>query len=250
MDRATMTGFYPAGNCLRRAIVVLRHQGLKSFWFKILGELGYRRMLLLERSLAQPLSEVIARLQVRVDVLRESEVDEYLAFRPDTPRSKVTERIRLGHQCYFARHEGRIVTACWIATRPVWSEYLDCEIPLAAGDAYLFDKFTLPAFRGLRVGTAVRMRQQRELQQAGYRRTICAIVPENKPALRDVPKGGYKPFAVIGRFKIGRWRRTFQRTLPEELGLTGPDALGRCSGAEESNLAPLPIAILADEDRA
>ena len=217
MDRATMCEFYPAGNVVRRAIAVLRHQGLKSFWFKILGELGYRRLLLLERSLAQPVSEVIAGLPIRVDVLQETDVDDYLVFRPDTPLTSVTERLTLGHRCYLARHEGRIVAACWTATRSVWSEYLGCEIGLGAGDAYLFDRFTLPAFRGLRIGNAVRMRQLRNLQQAGYRRTISAIMLENKPALRDIAKGGAKPFAVIGRFKFGRWQRTFRRRWTGEL---------------------------------
>jgi hypothetical protein len=212
-----MTDFYPTGNAVRRAIAVLRYQGLRSFWFKILGELGYRRMLLLERSLAESVSEVTAGLPVHVDVLQESEVEDYLAFRPDTPRTHVTARLTMGHQCYLARHEGRIVAACWTATRPVWSEYLDCEIGLAAGDAYLFDRFTLPAFRGLRIGNVVRMHQLRSLQQAGFRRTISAIVLENKPALRDIAKGGARPFAVIGRIRIGRWQRTFRRGWTETL---------------------------------
>jgi GNAT superfamily N-acetyltransferase len=212
-----MTEFYPMGNVVRRAIAVLRHQGLKSFWFKMLGEFGYRRMLLFERSLAESVSEVTAGLPVHVDILQESEVDDYLAFRPDTPRTSVMTRLTLGHQCYLARHEGCIVAACWTATRPVWNEYLDCEIGLGAGDAYLFDRFTLPAFRGLRIGNAVRMHQLRRLQQAGYRRTISAIMLENKPALRDIAKGGARPFAVIGRIKIGRWQRTFRRRWAEEL---------------------------------
>lgn len=212
-----MTEFYPRGNAVRRAIAVLRDQGLKSFWFKMLGGLGYRRMLLLERSLAESVSEDTAGLPVHVDMLRESEVDDYLAFRPDTLRTSVTARLTLGHECYLARHEGRIVAACWTATRPVWSEYLDCEIGLAAGDAYLFDRFTLPAFRGLRIGNAVRMHQLRRLQQAGYRRTISAIMLENTPALRDIAKGGARPFAVIGRIKIGRWQRPFRRGWAEKL---------------------------------
>lgn len=211
-----MTEFYPAGSGVRRTIEVLRRQGLKSLWFKILGELGYRRMLLFERPLVQPVAEGTAGLPVSIDVLRESEVDDYFAFRPDTPRTSITERLTLGHQCYLARHERRIVAACWTATQPVWSEYLECEISLRAGDAYLFDRFTLPAFRGLRIGNAVRMHQLRNLQQAGYRRTISAIVPENKPALRDIAKGGAKPFAVIGRLKFGRWHRTFRRRWTEE----------------------------------
>lgn len=213
----TQAQFFPAGNGVRRAVAVLRRQGLKSFWFKILGELGYRRMLLFERSLAQPVSEVVAGLPVSVDLLRESEVDDYLALRPDTPRTSITKRLRLGHQCYVARHEQRIVAACWTATRPVWSEYLECEINLCAGDAYLFDRFTQPSLRGLGIGNAVRMHQLRDLQQAGYRRTISAIVPENKPALRDIAKGGAKPFALVGRFKFGRWHRTFRRRWAEEL---------------------------------
>jgi hypothetical protein len=187
---ATMTDFYPTGNAVRRAITVLRRQGIRSFWFKILGELGYRRMLLLERSLADRCRKSLRGLPVHVDVLKENEVEDYLAFRPDTPCTHVSARLTLGHQCCLARHEERIVAACWTATRPVWSEYLDCEIGLAAGDAYLFDRFTLPAFHGLRIGKVVRMHQLRSVQQAGYRRTISAIVLENKPALRDIAKGG------------------------------------------------------------
>jgi hypothetical protein len=61
------------------------------------------------------------------------------------------------------------------------------------------------------------MHQRRRLQQAGYRRTISTVMPENKPALRHVAKGGSKPFAVLGRFKIGRWQRTFLRKWAEEL---------------------------------
>jgi hypothetical protein len=216
MRRPNLTQFYPEGGAVQRAIAVVRHQGLKSFWFKILGELGYRRMLLLERSLTPPVSEVTPRLPVRVEVLKESEVDDYLAFRPDTPRESVTERLTLGDQCFVARHQGRIVASCWTATRPVWSEFLDCEIGLAVGEAYLFDRFTLPDFRGLRIGNAVRMYQLRSLQKAGYRRTISAIMPENEPALRDVARGGAKPFGLIGRLKIGPWQRTFRRRWAQE----------------------------------
>lgn len=59
----------------------------------MIGELGYRRMLLFERSLAESVSEVTAGLPVRVDVLHESEVDDYFAFRPDTPRTCVIGRL-------------------------------------------------------------------------------------------------------------------------------------------------------------
>ena len=48
---------YPTGNVIRRALLTLRDEGLRSFWFKLLGECGYRRLLLLERALDQPIAD-------------------------------------------------------------------------------------------------------------------------------------------------------------------------------------------------
>ena len=200
-----------SGNAVRRAIVVLRSEGLESFWFKLLGEIGYRRLLLLERPLAQPISDFTPGLPVRIDTLKESEVRDYLAFRPETGHLRIMEALQSGQTCFVARHESRIVSAGWIAGRRARIDYLGCELELAANEAYLFDAFTLPAYRGQGIAPALCLQQLRHLRQAGYGRAIRGTVPENKSALHAHAKSGFRPVALMGTLRIGPWRKNIRR---------------------------------------
>jgi GNAT superfamily N-acetyltransferase len=200
-----------SGYAVQRAIVVLRSEGLESFWFKLLGEIGDRRLLLLERPLAQPISDFTPGLPVRIDTLKENEVGDYLAFRPETGRARVIEALQSGQTCFVARHESRIVSASWIASRDAWIDYLDCELALAANEAYLSDAFTLSAYRGQGIAPALCLQQLRHLRQAGYDRAIRGTVPENKSALHAHAKSGFRPVAVMGTLRIGPWRKNIRR---------------------------------------
>lgn len=194
-----------------RVVNVLREEGIRSFWFKLLGEIGYRRILLLERSLEEPILEVNARLPVTIDLLKTTEVDAYLRFRAETEPHEVVDQLNAGHWCFVARHEGQIVAASWAAGRRVWMSYLACEIPLLDGEVYVYDSFTRPDFRGQAVLPAIRTEMIRCFRAAGYRRMISAIVPENHASLQSVRKNGVRPFGVMGYIKIGPWRRDFYR---------------------------------------
>ncbi|MGH8798924.1 MAG: GNAT family N-acetyltransferase [Casimicrobiaceae bacterium] len=200
---------YPAGNALRRALVTLRQEGLRSFWFKVLSHCGYRRLLLLERPLDQPVPDFTPTLPVEVAMLTESRIDDFLAFRPTTVRTDAIERLRSGQMCFVAWHEDRIVAGAWISTRPLWLPYLGCEIAVDPGEAHIYDKFTLPAFRGCGIANAVRTVYLRDLQRAGYRRATSALLPENVSSLRDDRKGGFRPCGTLVRIQIGPWRRIF-----------------------------------------
>lgn len=200
---------YATGNAARRALVTLRQEGLKSFWFKLLARCGYRRLLLLERALDQPVPDYTPKLAVRVAMLVESEIDDYLAFRPDTARADATDRLRSGQLGFVAWHEGRIVAGAWIAVQPVRVAYLDCRMDMVPGDAYIYDKFTHSAYRGYGIANAVRTFHLRHLQQAGFRRATGAVLPENISSLRDDSKGGFRRCGVLARIRIGPWRRIF-----------------------------------------
>jgi ribosomal protein S18 acetylase RimI-like enzyme len=206
-----VTAFYPEGNAGRRAIAVLRDEGLKSFWFKLASELGYRRLLLLERPLAQSIPELEPAVPLRIDTLKPSEVDDHLAFRPEMARACVLDRLRSAQVCFVARHESRIVSACWATTQTAWVEFLACGIAAAVGEVYLFDAFTLPDYRGQRAAPALCTHQLKHFQRAGVRRAIRATLPENVPALRAHAKCGFISFALIRRLRIGPWQCVFQR---------------------------------------
>jgi hypothetical protein len=200
-----------ADHVLVRAMRVLRDEGLRNFWFKLIGELGYRRMLVVAYRLEEPIPEFVPRLAVRNDLLGKSEVDAYLAFRPESDRAELINRLDSGQLCFVAWHEGQIVSACWTAAQATRIPFLDCDCELADGDAYLYDKFTSEAYRGQRLAHAVRMHQLRYLRNAGYRRAIGAVVPENRRAMLENRRGGFRPLGLIGRIKIGPWQRHFRR---------------------------------------
>lgn len=209
---------YPTGTALRRALLTLRIEGPKSFWFKLLAECGYRRLLLVERSLDQPVVDFTPRLPVEVAMLAQSEVDDYLVFRPGTTRRDIAGRLRSGEMCFVARHQGRIVAAAWAAVQPVWVPFLGCQIDMAPGDAHIYDKFTAPAYRGRGIANGVRSFHLRHLQRAGFRRATGTVLPENVSSLRDDFRGGFRVYGMLGRVKVGRWQRVFLMPPPRDRG--------------------------------
>src|SRR5712691_6215953 len=78
---------------LERAKEVLREEGVRSLWFKLLGETVYRRLLLLERPLQDAIPAVTARVPVEISLLQKSEIAEYVEYRAETDVSEVQARL-------------------------------------------------------------------------------------------------------------------------------------------------------------
>ena len=193
-----------------RILGVLREEGVKSVWFKLLGDVGYRRLLLLERPLQESIAEVNPRLPVTIDLLKMTEMAEYLKFRVETTSCEVMDQLNAGHWCFVARQRAAVAVS-WAADRCAWIFYLACEIRLLDGEVYVYDSFTR-RFRGQAVSPAIRTEMIRYFRAAGYRRMILGAVPENHANLQAVRKVGFRPFGVMGYIKIGPWRRDFYRT--------------------------------------
>jgi GNAT superfamily N-acetyltransferase len=206
---------YPTGNAVRRALLTLHGEGVRSFWWKLLAQIGYRRLLLLDQPLDHAVPQFSPTLPVEIGELSRNEFDDYLVFRPDTRRADALARLAAGQVCFVARCDGRIVAADWIATQPIRLSYLDCVLDMAPGEVCIYDKFILPAYRGHGISNALRTHHLRQLERAGYRRVVVAVLPENASSLRDILKGGYRPCGIIGRIKVGRWQRHFRKALPK-----------------------------------
>jgi len=196
---------------LKRAAEVLREDGARSLWFKILGETGYRRLMLMERPLEESITAVRPRLPVVIGLLRETEVDDYIDFHPAANPPEIRRRLEAGHWCFVARYDGRVVHAGWAATQRAWIDYLACEIRLAPDEVYVYDSFTSPDFRGKNISPARHTQALLYFQDAGYRRIVAVILPENKPAFKVFEKVGFRPLGLMGYVKIGPWRRDFCR---------------------------------------
>jgi GNAT superfamily N-acetyltransferase len=195
---------------MARAWAALRDEGPRIFGLKLASELGYRKVLVLGRSLSEAIPAIESRLPLRVELLPAAAVDDYLAFRPNARRDRILSRWDAGDLCFVARYEGRIVACGWGATA-AWTDYLQCAIELAPGDAYLFDGYTLPDWRGRGVFQTLGAEQLRALQRAGHRRAIRATAVQNTVALHTHSRGGFRPIGSLVRYRLGPWQWIIRR---------------------------------------
>ncbi len=197
-----------------RSLEILREEGVRGFWFKLLAELGYRRLLLLQRPLAEPIPELEASLPLQFDLLEPDDIDAYLSLHDDDPRTQIEGRFRLGEVCFIARHEGRIVCGNWAAFGSHYISYIQYDLPIGPDDVYLYDSYTDPDFRGRGIAPALAVYILRYYRDTGVRLAVTAITPENLSNRRARAKSGYRELGLMGYLGLGPWRRHFHWVRP------------------------------------
>lgn len=211
---------------------------LETLWFHGLAYLGYRRVIVRELLLTEGASVASARIPVDISFLDEIEIEEYNEFRRPRDLNRGRQSIANGDKCFVARHNGRIVGACWSATGRAWSGYLSKWIKLAPDEAYTYDAFTAPEFRGLRIFPALTREIRDFYKSKGMRRIIAFTVPENAASMRSVRD--YRSIGTIGLFRLGPLRHDF---VAMDDGVTAP-----IGGETERNLWERSFARLDRQD--
>ncbi len=201
------------GDIIQRALGVLREEGLRSFLFRLLGVICYRRLLLLERSLSEPLPEVRSSLPLEIEWLGPNDQAEFSAMVSDQYNTQIEARMNKGDRCLAARTHGKLAAVMWACTTSLRISYLEMDTPLLPGEVYLCGAFTDPAFRGHAIAPTLSVEMLRRFRETGFHRAIRATWPENSPALRAHAKAGFVPCAMVGRLKLGWWRRDFHHPL-------------------------------------
>jgi GNAT superfamily N-acetyltransferase len=174
----------------------------------------YRQILLVARSLDEPIPEVLPRIPVVFELLDETEMIEYINFRPYASPSEIRSRWSRGHRCIVGRHAGQIVNAGWTCTSPAWIGELAKEIELAPSEIFLYDGFTSPHFRNQNIQQARHSWVLRMLRDAGFKRAMGHVRLDNIRQIRALERVGYHFSAVMGYVKLGPWRRDFSRPAP------------------------------------
>ncbi len=94
-------GQRPRQGIWRQVVEVLHKEGIRSLWFKTLDKLMvYRRLFFFGRYLSESPPEATSSLPVTIDLLKKTEVDEYLNFRPEEDPSQVRRQLERGHVGY------------------------------------------------------------------------------------------------------------------------------------------------------
>jgi len=160
----------------------------------------------MECRLDQQIPEVSPRVAARIAPLSADDCESYGRFRGQLSLVTMRRRLERGQQCFATWHEGQIVHAGWATTREGWIDYLGCEFPLEAGDVYQFDSYTAPAFRGLGLAAGRVAWMARVFRDAGFRRLLAVVWPENVHAFRPLEKAGYRRCGWLRVLRLGRRR--------------------------------------------
>ena len=193
----------------QRAREVLRSEGLRSLWFKILGETTYRRLLLMEKGIGSHAGSVHEEATLDCRLLTAKDVDEYAEFRTDANRDTILNRLKDGDFCFLVRDSGTIIHCCWTATGQARIDYLECNIQLAPDAVYVYEVFTSPQYRGRSISSARSLQMERYFLERDFRRLLAAVGPENRPSLRTSEKANFAVVGKIGYLGAGGWKRHF-----------------------------------------
>ena len=191
-----------------RAGVVLREEGLRSFWFKVLGETVYRRMVVMEllvplerRPTGPPVAGAVLRL------VRQDDLDAYADLRGG--HAEARKALALGERCLGTWLDGRLLTTHWFADRVARIEPLDRTIPLEHGEAYVHGVFVAAHARRGGLGRYATVAVAAALEDEGFRRMVAVFDPENVAGRRLAERSGYRIVGTLGCVKLGPWRRDF-----------------------------------------
>jgi len=194
-----------------RSWEILQAEGLRSLWFKFLGETLYRRMDVIEKQVAPvPTGPGFAE-GLEISLMVPAEVDEFLEFRAYISRDTAFERLKRGQLCFLVRENGQIIHNTWVATGRLRIDYLNCEILVDSNTLYVFEAYTGPEYRGRSISSMRSFAMEKYCSGHGYTRLLAAVLPENRSVYRSLQKAGYAIVGRIGYRGFGRSRRHFCR---------------------------------------
>jgi GNAT superfamily N-acetyltransferase len=208
-----------AGQAVARALEILGQAGPRGLWFAVLARLIYRRYHLYEVALDRSLPAAEVSVPLTFEELSADMTEEQRPFWLEQSPVYFERCFAAGYRCFIARVEGRPVAVSWSAHDRIWSDFLECQIPLGEDEAYGFATYVLPEARGKGIAPALISYRARILADAGNRRLFHLVEPTNRANARLVEKLGDQLVAVIGHYRLGGRRWLFCRYRP---GFTPP----------------------------
>lgn len=186
-----------------------RRGAWNAFWTKVLTKV-FRRAIFTVRPLDVPIPPLHSCLPVSITTLSSADLAEYLRFYPLAGLSELQRRLSQGHRCYASWYQGQIVDVTWIAAGRAYIDYLDRDILLHPQDAYLYDSFTSPAFRGRGLYAAKLAYISHRCKEEGYSRTVAVYAMENKAVYKMLARLNTQYVGTYYRLKIGPWQMVWR----------------------------------------
>lgn len=129
-----------------------------------------------------------------------------------TPVDEVKARMAWS-RAYAGWVGDQVATVGWASQTDTWIGEIASTIRPAAGEAYIWDCRTAPAFRGRGLYRALLARILLDLSQAGVERAWIATLDQDGPGYRGVRGAGFRPVARIQYVELAGLRWWWMRRL-------------------------------------
>jgi ribosomal protein S18 acetylase RimI-like enzyme len=200
---------------------------------------GVLWMLDLDQPLPVPVGPVLHVPVVFTQVGPEAVQELAQAMELDNPKV-LLQRFDNGRHCYVGRFEGAIVTYGWVTFDREEIGELNLSIQLKAGEAYIWNCATLPAYRGRRFYPALLVHIIGELQRQGLHRIWIGTDSDNLPSQIGMVIAGFQPIGEIVISRVRTKRRAWMRGRPGALEQLVKDARYALLGEREEIIMDFP----------
>jgi GNAT superfamily N-acetyltransferase len=190
---------------------VIRRDGVKSALPAVgleIARLPYRHLsfLIVACPLAAPLPDSSPKILLEIRPLGWPDLELVRQIHRPSEARACARRLERGHTGFLALHQGQMIGYAWACTE-VHRSLERVQLTLVPDDVLCVDAYTVPAFRGKGVQTALALARFRLFGGLGYQRAIAYIERRNVPSLAVWRKLGGQEIGEIEFRRIGPWRR-------------------------------------------
>lgn len=185
----------------------------------------YQKYIVFERDLCQPIEEAPAKIPIVIRPLstNEDDIDRLVEFWPNDyayakyaytngvfadMKRMITTRLSMGEECMIAEYKGKIIHMIWVGFQ---NTHLFNQVVTKRGlsldEAYTYNSFNVPEYRGNRVMEAVHVEIFRLLKRKGFKRVVTYVESHNLASMKADSRLFRKTNTLyyIGIFGLGKY---------------------------------------------
>ena len=173
--------------------------------------IDWRREILAERSLEEPIEEFKPKIKVTIRQATDNDLDKFKGIVSESKLELFKERFEEGRICLIALDGERVISFAWISSENEYEINCCIEVKLNEEEGYLFDDYTVPEYRYKGLQTALITKRLASLKEQAYRKALVFLWDKATYSRKAYSRVGFKgkqvvTLIILFGLKFHRWR--------------------------------------------
>ena len=166
-------------------------------------------------NLDEPRTAITPLLDVTFRRIGPESVSLLIDMMGDGARAEILRRFETGRRCYVGFVNDQLAAYGWVSLNEEYLGELDLWVRLLPGEAYIWDCFTLPAFRRKGLYSALLMHILGELQTNQLCRVWIGADSDNKASQHGIARAGFHMVANMVVARVFAMRLVWVQGRPD-----------------------------------